>query len=151
MTGNIGWIQRKLFMSTGGSNQSLELEVFLFHFILTICNPADLLTESDRKTTYEWKFHYECDHAGKPHERRDPNLSPSKRRKTSNSIKVGCQAKINIFQLVGSDKVIVEHFWKHNGHGKLLSSWFVLLGFVSLSYFPDPETLQNTGRVPLFL
>lgn len=84
------------------------------------------LTESDRRRIYEWKLYYECDHAGQPRDRRNPDLSPSKKRKMKKSIKVGCNAKIEIYKNLGSDKVFVEHHWKHNNHGKFFKSVLLL-------------------------
>ncbi|KIJ47672.1 hypothetical protein M422DRAFT_248680 [Sphaerobolus stellatus SS14] len=72
--------------------------------------------KSNRKRVYEWKRLYECDHAGSPRNRQDDNVSPKKRRKTGDSIKVGCSAKIEVYQLVGSDVVTVDHYWQHNDH-----------------------------------
>ncbi|KIJ25140.1 hypothetical protein M422DRAFT_273916 [Sphaerobolus stellatus SS14] len=72
--------------------------------------------QSNRKRKFEWKRLYECDHAGSPRDRRDENLSPKKRRKTGPSIKVRCNAKIEVYQLVGSNVVTVDHYWQHNNH-----------------------------------
>ncbi|KIJ34131.1 hypothetical protein M422DRAFT_263781 [Sphaerobolus stellatus SS14] len=74
------------------------------------------IVKSNHKRKFEWKRLYECDHAGSPRNRRDENLSPKKRRKTGPSIKVGCNAKIEVYQLVGNNVVTVDHYWQHNNH-----------------------------------
>ncbi|KIJ34784.1 hypothetical protein M422DRAFT_263142 [Sphaerobolus stellatus SS14] len=65
---------------------------------------------------FEWKRLYECDHAGQPRDRHDPNLSPSKRRKTRQSIKAGCMARIVVYKSVGDEVITINYYWKHNRH-----------------------------------
>ncbi|KIJ34446.1 hypothetical protein M422DRAFT_263401 [Sphaerobolus stellatus SS14] len=72
--------------------------------------------KSDRVRMFEWKRLYECDHAGQPRDRRDPNLSPSKRRKTRQGIKAGCMARIVVYKSVGDEVITINYYWKHNGH-----------------------------------
>ncbi|KIJ33282.1 hypothetical protein M422DRAFT_264837 [Sphaerobolus stellatus SS14] len=62
--------------------------------------------KGEGKRKYEWKRIYECDHTGSPRDRRDENLSPSKRRKT----------KEKVYKLFGSDVVNIDHYWEHTGH-----------------------------------
>ena len=99
-------------MSIGGSKGSFE-KVYLFIQIYFKAY-IDWYSDTGQQKIFKWKLDYECDHAGKPRDRRNPDLSPSKRWKSGKSIKVGCMAKIEIYRHVGSDKVFVKHHWKHN-------------------------------------
>ncbi|KIJ22366.1 hypothetical protein M422DRAFT_277113 [Sphaerobolus stellatus SS14] len=65
---------------------------------------------------FEWKKLYECDHAGHPGDRREPNLSPNKRRKNQQSIKLGCKVKIEVYKVVESGVVDVDNYWQHTSH-----------------------------------
>jgi hypothetical protein len=111
---------------------------FTFYSMLSLIHSSD----SDRKRLYKWKLRYICDHAGQPRDRRDPKLSPSKRRKSGNSIKVGCEAKIHIHQAMGSGKIFVEYHWRHNNHSTYDAINLDLFYFI-YSQIQDPSTLQN--------
>ncbi|KIJ31031.1 hypothetical protein M422DRAFT_36354, partial [Sphaerobolus stellatus SS14] len=54
----------------------------------------------------EWSERWLCDHAGKPRNNRNPNISPSKSRTRAPSIK----------RSIGSDMVKIVHRWEHAGH-----------------------------------
>jgi hypothetical protein len=72
---------------------------------------------SGRTKTYEWTEHLQCHHAGKPHDKRKPDLSPQKRRPNQQpSVKVGCTASIWLRKTLGQDTVEVEYRWKHKNH-----------------------------------
>ncbi|KAE8240870.1 hypothetical protein A4X03_0g8276 [Tilletia caries] len=64
-----------------------------------------------------WRHRYQCDHAGRPQSKPlQPNLSPSKRRRRLPSIKVGCTAKLVVFQPIGERRVYIKWDYKHTGH-----------------------------------
>ena len=104
-----------------------------------IPNPQFILLESGCQRTYQWKLRYECDHAGQPRDRRNPDLTPSKRRKTKPSMKVGCTAKIEVFQLMGDNRVMVQHYWRHTGHGTISLLSFSTVTKVLISSFKIPQ------------
>ncbi|KIJ52302.1 hypothetical protein M422DRAFT_243098 [Sphaerobolus stellatus SS14] len=64
----------------------------------------------------EWSKHWLCDHAGKPRNNHNPNISPFKSRTRAPSIKVGCKAWIYSERSIGSDIVKIAHCWEHAGH-----------------------------------
>ncbi|KIJ39405.1 hypothetical protein M422DRAFT_257725 [Sphaerobolus stellatus SS14] len=64
----------------------------------------------------EWSERWLCDHAGKPRNNRNPNISPSKSRTRAPSIKVGCKAWIYAERSIGNDMVKIVHRWEHAGH-----------------------------------
>lgn len=65
---------------------------------------------------FVWRKHYVCDHAGKPRDRRDPNLEPTKRRSRRQSIKIGCPASFTATQEEDSDVVTLVCRFQHQGH-----------------------------------
>ena len=65
---------------------------------------------------FSWRKHFVCDHAGKPRDRRDPNLEPTKRRSRRQSIKIGCPASFTATQEEGTDTVTLVCRFQHQGH-----------------------------------
>ncbi|WFD36333.1 hypothetical protein MCUN1_003212 [Malassezia cuniculi] len=65
---------------------------------------------------FAWRKHFVCDHAGKPRDRRDPNLEPTKRRSRRQSIKIGCPASFTATQEEGTDVVTLVCRFQHQGH-----------------------------------
>ena len=59
---------------------------------------------------------YDCNRAGYPKLYSNINISPSKRRKRAESIKVGCNSKILIQKLTDHPIVVIKYYWKHEGH-----------------------------------
>ncbi|KAG0240824.1 hypothetical protein BGX31_001621 [Mortierella sp. GBA43] len=49
-------------------------------------------------------------------DRKDPSIDPSKKRKRSGSIKCNCPASIKMRKQFLEDEVVIEYFWKHEGH-----------------------------------
>ncbi|KAF9433707.1 hypothetical protein BGZ76_009091 [Entomortierella beljakovae] len=64
----------------------------------------------------EWIREFQCDHAGRYRDRKDPNVDPSKKRKRNRSIKCNCPAFIKMKKQFQEDDVVVEYFWRHEGH-----------------------------------
>ncbi|KAF9109772.1 hypothetical protein BGX27_007218 [Mortierella sp. AM989] len=67
-------------------------------------------------TASEWIREYQCDHAGQYRDRKNPNIDPSKKRKRSGSIKCNCPAFIKMRKQFQEDDVVIEYFWRHEGH-----------------------------------
>jgi len=67
-------------------------------------------------TACEWTREFQCEHAGQYRDRKDPNIDPSKKRKRSGSIKCNCPASIKMRKQFLEDEVVIEYFWKHEGH-----------------------------------
>ncbi|KAF9910475.1 hypothetical protein BX616_010858, partial [Lobosporangium transversale] len=67
-------------------------------------------------TASEWTREYHCDHAGQYRDRKNPNIDPSKKRKRTGSIKCNCPAFIKMRKSFSDDDVVIEYYWKHEGH-----------------------------------
>ncbi|KAG0301783.1 hypothetical protein BGZ98_008059 [Dissophora globulifera] len=67
-------------------------------------------------TASEWSREYQCVHAGQYRDRRNPDVDPSKKRKRTGSIKCNCPAFIKMRKQFVDEEVIIEYFWKHEGH-----------------------------------
>lgn len=67
-------------------------------------------------TASEWTREFQCDHAGHYRDRKDPNIDPSKKRKRNGSIKCNCPAFIKMRKQFQDDSVVIEYFWRHEGH-----------------------------------
>ncbi|KAF9952701.1 hypothetical protein BGZ72_005989 [Mortierella alpina] len=67
-------------------------------------------------TASEWTREFQCDHAGHYRDRKDPNIDPSKKRKRTGSIKCNCPAFIKMRKQFQDDSVVIEYFWRHEGH-----------------------------------
>lgn len=80
--------------------------------------PAAPPVKKVRVATYEWTEKWICDHAGKPRDQRQVDLSPRKRRpeRHHESIKVGCKACIWFRKRVGATSIELEYKWEHTGH-----------------------------------
>ncbi|KAG0012430.1 hypothetical protein BGZ80_011749, partial [Entomortierella chlamydospora] len=67
-------------------------------------------------TASEWIREFQCDHAGQYRDRKNPNIDPSKKRKRAGSIKCNCPAFIKMRKQFQEDEVVIEYFWRHEGH-----------------------------------
>ncbi|KAI1321590.1 hypothetical protein EDD11_003070 [Mortierella claussenii] len=67
-------------------------------------------------TASEWTREYHCDHAGHYRDRKNPNIDPSKKRKRAGSIKCNCPAFIKMRKSFSDDDVVIEYYWRHEGH-----------------------------------
>ncbi|KIJ55574.1 hypothetical protein M422DRAFT_240188 [Sphaerobolus stellatus SS14] len=101
------------------------------------------IPKSDRVRMFEWKKLYECDHAGQPTNCRDPNKSPSKRRKTRQSIKVDCMAKIEVYKSVGDEVITIDYYWKQMAMVCVVGFSYSQYSYYSSLAYADPVTLQG--------
>ncbi|KAF9408098.1 hypothetical protein BGZ94_002453 [Podila epigama] len=94
----------------------LEKEKVYCRWNLVRFRSRDKPTYSRGPTASEWSREYHCEHAGHYRDRKNPDISPKKKRKRGESIKCGCTAIIKIKKQFQEDEVAIEYYWKHEGH-----------------------------------
>ncbi|KAK3825929.1 MAG: hypothetical protein J3Q66DRAFT_111596 [Benniella sp.] len=103
-------------LPAGDWEQWLEKEKIHCRWNMIRLRKRDKQTFSRGPTACEWTREFQCEHAGQYRDRKDPNIDPSKKRKRSGSIKCNCPASIKMRKQFLEDEVVIEYFWKHEGH-----------------------------------
>ncbi|KAF9926917.1 hypothetical protein BGZ65_007048, partial [Modicella reniformis] len=103
-------------LPTGDWEQWLEGEKVYCRWNMIRLRKRDKQTFSRGPTACEWTREFQCEHAGQYRDRKNPNIDPSKKRKRAGSIKCNCPASIKMRKQFMEEEVVIEYFWKHEGH-----------------------------------